>query len=191
MNAPYRHLVAAALAIAAVLGIAGIHQAVPQIGPIPGMGPMLFQSHAAGCTTTPIPLTTTGTGGTSQLTNTTGCTNFKIEVLGPGGSGGGSGAASSNGNNCGGGGGGYSVKNTTALSGAGPWNYNIGAGGAAVSVGSADTNGNPGAADTWFCNATTNCASIAGTAVVAGAKLGAAGGAAAAVSPVPAALVEH
>ncbi len=86
-----------------------------------------------------------------------------IEVIG----GGGSGAAGST-NNGGGGGGAYSEISNLSLTPGVSVGYSVGAGGASVSGTSA---GNAGG-DTWFCNLASNCASIADTAVVVGAKGG-------------------
>lgn len=103
------------------------------------------------CYTTGTSVATPGTWNNASNT---------IEVIG-GGSGGNSGT--SNGGGGGGAGGGYSKATNVTLSGT--VGYAIGTGGAA---------GNPSTAggDTYFCNSTSNCASIAGSAVVAGAKGG-------------------
>lgn len=80
--------------------------------------------------------------------------NNKIECIG----GGGRGAKG------GGGGGGYSKAVNVTLTPSTSVTYAIGLGGSSV-------NGNNGG-NTYFCNSTTNCASIAGTAVVVGAEGG-------------------
>lgn len=113
-------------------------------------------------------LTTTGTNTwtvPSDWSNTN-----KIEVIG----GGASGALSNHltGNSSGGGGGAYTaVSNLTSLSANSTVDYNVGTGGANVS---SISNGN-GGGDTYLCSATTNCATIAGTSVIVGAKGGSAG----------------
>lgn len=86
-----------------------------------------------------------------------------IEVIGGGG-----GGRSGNGSDGtgGGGGGGYSRTINVALTPGASVTYSLGAGGVA----------NTGGTDTFFCNSTSNCGSIADSAVVAGAKGGAAGG---------------
>jgi hypothetical protein len=133
--------------------------------------PMMLRT-TGGCDLTPILLTTTGTSGTSQWTNSTGCTSFKIEVIAPGGSGGV--RLNAEPRATGGAGGGYCRKNTVTLSGTGPWNYNIGAGGAGHT--SSNLAGSQGQADTWFCNVVApvvpTCSTILGSAVVVGAKFG-------------------
>lgn len=137
--------------------------ALSQSLPFPGPGAAV----SGGCVTTPILLTTTGTGGTSQWTNSTGCTNFKIEVIGAGASG--SVVSAAGAVAVGGAAGGYCRKNTVVLSGTGPWNYNIGAGGGSRS---GTQNGSSAFANTWFCNASvsTNCTTIIASAVVVGAR---------------------
>jgi hypothetical protein len=93
--------------------------------------------------------------------------SYTIEVIGGGG--GGSGAA---GGNAGGGGGGgaYSKVVNVSLTPGSSVAYSVG------SAGSAGSTGNGGAGgDTYFCNSISNCASISGTAVVAGAKGGTGG----------------
>lgn len=82
-------------------------------------------------------------------------TNNTIEVIGGGGGGG-------NGKGGGGGGGAYSKVFNASLTPGASVTYAVGSGGAT------DTDGG----DTYFCNSTSNCASIAGTAVVVGAKAG-------------------
>lgn len=86
-----------------------------------------------------------------------------IEVIGGGGGGDvpAQGAFAS-GQGAGGGGGGYSKAVNVALTPGSTVAYAIGTGGGA------SVNGG----DTWFCNGTSNCSAITGTAVVAGAKGG-------------------
>ncbi len=84
-----------------------------------------------------------------------------IEVIGGGGAGW-TDTAGTNGAG-GGGGGAYSKSVNVTLSAGATVSYNIGNGGNVYSV-----NGG----DTYFCNSTTNCASIGGSAVVVGAKGG-------------------
>lgn len=84
-----------------------------------------------------------------------------IEVIGGGGS---SRSSFGFGGVSGGGGGGYSKSNNVSLTPEATVTYAVGAGG----VGDDTTPGG----DTWFCNSTTNCASITGTSVVVGAKGG-------------------
>lgn len=86
-------------------------------------------------------------------------TNNKIEVIGGGG-----GAYSG-----GGGGGGYARKNNAALTPGSTVSYVIGAAGTS---GTSPTAGG----DTFFCSATSGCASKAGASVIAAAEGGAAGG---------------
>src|SRR6185436_9196219 len=98
--------------------------------------------------------------------------NNSIEVIGGG-------AGGQNGVNggYGGGGGGYTKVTNVSLPAGQSVNYYVGQGG------NEDTNG----FDTFFCNSTSNCAIIAGSAVVAGAKGGTSGGAGgAAASGIPA-----
>jgi len=84
-----------------------------------------------------------------------------IEVIGGGGAGW-TDTAGTNGKG-GGGGGAYSKSVNVTLNPGDTVNYNIGSGGNIYSV-----NGG----DTYFCNSTTNCASIGGSAVVVGAQGG-------------------
>jgi hypothetical protein len=102
--------------------------------------------------------------------------NNSIEVIG-GGGGGESRAAGGDGG--GGGGGAYSKETNVSLTASSTVTINIGSGGAA---------GEPASAggDTYLCNSTSNCASIAGTAVQVGAKGGAGGSASGAVRQAPA-----
>lgn len=96
--------------------------------------------------------------------------NNTIEVIGGGGSAysGAQGIGAS-----GGGGGAYSKATNVTLTPGSTVAYAIGNGGrkTAVGVGVVGVAGT----DTYFCNSTTNCASITGTAVLAGAKGGAGG----------------
>jgi hypothetical protein len=89
-----------------------------------------------------------------------------VEVIG-GGGGGANGTSGSKGNS-GGGGGGYSRSTNIALTPGTSVTYAVGAAG---THGGSPTAGG----DTYFCNSTSNCASISGTAVVVGAKGGGAG----------------
>lgn len=73
----------------------------------------------------------------------------------------------------GGGGGGYSFISNITISPGTQVAFNIGAGGA-IGGSSGTAGGNGG--NTWFCNSTSNCATIAGTAVVVGANGGKGGG---------------
>src|SRR3989344_5177773 len=90
--------------------------------------------------------------------------NNSIEVIGGGGGGGTSNGSSAG---TGGGGGGYSKVTNQSLTPGASVTYAVGAGGAASTAGG----------DTYFCNSTSNCASISGTAVVVGVTGGGAGGA--------------
>lgn len=93
--------------------------------------------------------------------------NNTIEVIGGGGGGGGPNGTTAGG----GGGGGYSkISNLTLTPGASV-TYAVGA------AGNAGTSGNAGTAggNSYFCNSTSNCASISGTAVVVGATGGSGG----------------
>ena len=106
--------------------------------------------------------------------------NNTIEVIGGGGGGGRKDGSASEAS--GGGGGAYSKITNLSLTPSASVSIQVGAGGAGGS-GVGDPGGN--GTDTYFCNSTSNCASIAGTAVQAGAKggiggdaVGGAGGAA-------------
>jgi len=93
-----------------------------------------------------------------------------IEVIG----GGGAGYSSANGSGAAaGGGGGYSISVNQNLPEGSQVTYQIGRGGRKSGVGSNSAGANGG--DTYLCNSTSNCASIAGSAVVAGAKGGTGG----------------
>lgn len=86
-----------------------------------------------------------------------------IEVIGAGGMGGDGDGAS------GGGGGGYSKVSNQTLTGGASVTYQVGWGGQdRVGADSAGT-------DTYFCNSSSNCATIGGSAVIVGAKGGGAG----------------
>src|SRR3989338_581688 len=89
--------------------------------------------------------------------------NNTIEVIG-GGGGAANGAINSRSGGAGGGGA-YAVSVNVSLTPSASVSYSIGSGGAPGSTG-----GNGG--DTFFCNSTSNCASISGTAVRVGAKGG-------------------
>lgn len=97
--------------------------------------------------------------------------NNSIQVIGGGGSGGSSGGAGLHPRGAGGGGEYRKATNVTMPAGTSV-TIQIGQGGAAVS---GNTTGNAGT-NTYICNSTSNCASIAGSAVVAGAVAGGAGG---------------
>lgn len=87
--------------------------------------------------------------------------NNTIEVIGGGGGGG----NVNNNSGSGGGGGAYSKAVNVSLTGGNTVTYAIGSGGGTNTAGG----------DTYICSSTSNCASIAGSAVVAGAKGGSAG----------------
>lgn len=91
--------------------------------------------------------------------------NNTIEVIG----GGGGGRAGNTGAGDGAGGGAYSKVTNLSLTPGASVTYAVGTGGAA---GPSETAGG----DTYLCNSTSNCASIAGTAVQVGAKGGGTGG---------------
>jgi glycine rich protein len=94
--------------------------------------------------------------------------NNTIEVIGGGaGGGGGNGVGGAGG----GGAGAYSKVSNVSLTPSGSVTYAVGAAGAAGGFNSSGGNGG----DTYFCNSTSNCASISGTAVVVGAKRGSGG----------------
>lgn len=95
-------------------------------------------------------------------------TSVSAEVWGGGGGGAGT-TANNDGGESGGGGGAYSKKlNITVVPGN---SYTVTIGAAGTSAQSAGGTGG----DSWFCNATTNCATIGGTAVQSGAKGGTGG----------------
>ncbi|HXW56968.1 MAG TPA: alkaline phosphatase family protein, partial [Candidatus Cybelea sp.] len=104
--------------------------------------------------------------------------NNTIEVIGGGG--GGSYSPSSSIAAAGGGGGAYSKATNVTLTPGSTITYQVGAGGAGGTSGS-PAGGTGG--DTYFCNATTNCTSITGSAVVAGAKGGSGGPTSSASAP--------
>jgi hypothetical protein len=88
-----------------------------------------------------------------------------IETIGGGGGGGGGGTSNTTNSGAGGGGGGggaYSIATNVTLTPSAQVTVSVGAGGAAAATG----------ADSFFCNATTNCANIASSSVVVGAKGG-------------------
>lgn len=97
-----------------------------------------------------------------------GVTSVTAEVWGGGGGGGGT-IITTRGS-VGGGGGAYSKKNTITVVPLSSYTVTVGAGGAGGTNAVGVTGG-----DSYFCNSTTNCASISGTAVQAGAKGGAGG----------------
>lgn len=106
------------------------------------------------------------TSGTSfTVPSTWDSSNNTIEVIGGGGSGQ---HQVANHGGAGGGGGGYSKVSNVSLTPGASVTYAVGAAGA---------RSNPGGAggDTYFCNSSSNCASIAGSAVVVGAKGGGGG----------------
>jgi hypothetical protein len=111
------------------------------------------------CDTTAQLLTATGAG---TWTNTTNCTNFTVRVIA-----GGAGGSSSIGGHATGGGAGESCVATTNIGASA--GFNIGTGGTG-SVGGG-TDGTAGG-NTWFCSGTANCATIGGSAVVAGGNGG-------------------
>jgi len=90
--------------------------------------------------------------------------NNSIETIGGGGAGHDGNSSSNKG--AGGGGGAYSKATNVTLTQSATVNYVVGSGGA--------TTGATGG-DTYFCNATSNCLSIAGAAVVSGAHGGVGG----------------
>jgi hypothetical protein len=96
--------------------------------------------------------------------------NNSIEVIGGGG--GGSYAPSTTISGSAGGGGAYSKATNVTLTPGATVSYRVGAGG--VGGTGAQSSGGTGG-DTYLCNSTTNCASINGSAVAAGAKGGAGG----------------
>lgn len=96
-------------------------------------------------------------------------TKNSVEVLGGGG--GGSGNASGIYGGAGGGGGGYSKVSNITLTPNSTVSYAVGVGG---SAGAVNANGGKGG-DTYFCNSSSNCGSLTGSAVVVGAQGGAGG----------------
>lgn len=98
--------------------------------------------------------------------------NNSIEVIGGGGGGGGAGGVCCTASDwyagTGGGGSAYSKATNVTLTPNGSVGYQIGSQGVG---GTGNVNGSAGG-DTYFCNSTSNCTSISGTAVVAGAKGG-------------------
>ncbi|MFA5934223.1 MAG: glycine-rich domain-containing protein, partial [Candidatus Paceibacterota bacterium] len=110
------------------------------------------------------------TGGSGSWVAPAGVTSVTAEVWGAGGAGAGE-TANNDGGESGGGGGAYSKKlNITVVPGN---SYAVTIGAAGVGSTGAGTAGG----DSWFCNATTNCATIAGTSVQSGAKGGGGGSA--------------
>ena len=92
--------------------------------------------------------------------------NNTIEVIG----GGGGGALNVSSSVGAGGGGAYSKKSNVTLTSGASVKYAIGSGGVFASGSSGNVGG-----DTFFCTSTSNCATIAGTAVVVGARGGSGG----------------
>jgi hypothetical protein len=123
---------------------------------------VFMPSHAAHAATVTVVLTSGSTWTVPQNWNSASNT---IEVIGGGGSG--AEGQVGTGQGAGGGGGGYSSTTNVALTPGAMVDYAIGSGGAAAAA----ATGNSGTS-TWFCNSSSNCASIAGTAVVAGANGG-------------------
>lgn len=112
------------------------------------------------------------TGGTGSWVAPAGVTSVSAEVWGGGGGGAGD-NANSNGGKASGGGGAYSKKiNITVVPG-NSYTVTIGSGGLAGIQAGVESGGTGG--DSWFCNSTTNCATIGGTAVQSGAKGGVGG----------------
>jgi hypothetical protein len=98
--------------------------------------------------------------------------NNSVETIGAGGSGS---TAAQGWQSSGGGGGAWNKQTNVLLTPGTSVNYEIGTGGASVTTSvSAHIAGNAGG-DTWFCNSTSNCASISGTAVKVGSKGGSGG----------------
>lgn len=96
-----------------------------------------------------------------------GVTSVNAEVW----AGGGGGSRGSGGGNTGGGGGGgaYSIKSTITVVPGNSYTYVVGTGGTGGVIGTPEaTDGG----DSFFCNSTSNCVTIAGSAVQAGAKGG-------------------
>jgi hypothetical protein len=118
----------------------------------------------AGCVhASPTPTIVFLTSGTSwTVPSNWNSSNNTVEVVG----GGGGGAKSAGVSGGGGGGGAYSKVTNVTLAPGGTVSYAAGAGGA--------RDGGTGG-DTYFCNSTSNCASISGSAVRVGAKGGAGG----------------
>lgn len=95
-----------------------------------------------------------------------------IDTIGGGGSGG---VGTSGSGGTGGGGGAWNEQVNVPLTPSGSVTYSVGVGGATASATFGSTaNGNVGG-DTWFCNSTSNCSSITGTAVQVGSKGGSGG----------------
>ena len=111
-------------------------------------------------------LSTAGFGSWTVPTDWSSSYN-RIEVIGGGGAGGGGQGC---GGGTGGGGGGYSLATNVALTGGGTVSYRVGGGGTGVVSGNGGAGGN-----SYFCTSTSNCASINGTAVVAGSYGGGGG----------------
>ncbi|MBU1727724.1 hypothetical protein KKA39_00165, partial [Patescibacteria group bacterium] len=101
-----------------------------------------------------------------------GVTSVTAEVWGAGGGGAGE-NANWDGGQSGGGGGAYSKKINIAVTPGNSYTVVVGTGGAGGVGGGTETGGTGG--DSWFCNSTSNCATINGSAVQAGAKGGTGG----------------
>lgn len=99
--------------------------------------------------------------------------NNTIEVIGGGGSGQVGATSTTNGAGGGGGGGAYSKVSNVGLPPGQTVTYSIGAGGPYEGTPWAEEGTDGG--DTYFCNSSSNCSSIAGSAVIVGAKGGAKG----------------
>lgn len=125
-------------------------------------GQLAYYSAGTVQATTTIYLTS---GSTWTVPSDWNSTRNTIEVIGGGGGGGGASAGQGFG---GGGGGAYAKIANLTLTPGGSVSYAVGGGGAGGGVGSAGSAGG----DTYFCNSTSNCGSIGGTAVQVGAKGG-------------------
>ncbi len=129
---------------------------------VTGSSTNITADFAAGSGQTVAPTSTTiylTSGSTWTVPSNWNSFNNSIEVIAAGGGGYTSTAGG------GGGGGAYSKVSNVALTPGSTVTFNVGLGGAAATAG----------ADSYFCNAILNCASIAGTAVVVGAKGGGSG----------------
>ena len=129
---------------------------------VTGSSTNITADFAAGSGQTVAPTSTTiylTSGSTWTVPSNWNSFNNSIEVIAAGGGGYTSTAGG------GGGGGAYSKVSNVALTPGSTVTFNVGLGGAAATAGT----------DSYFCNAILNCASIAGTAVVVGAKGGGGG----------------
>ncbi|MDE2071353.1 MAG: hypothetical protein KGI70_01300, partial [Patescibacteria group bacterium] len=122
------------------------------------------ESYTGGSTSgTPVTIYLTSTSATAWIVPSDwNSFNNSIEVIGGGGGGGNGNVA---GGGSGGGGGAYSKQANVILTPGSTVTVAIGAGGSPASAGG----------DTYLCNSTSNCASLAGTAVIVGAQGGAGG----------------